>query len=133
MIVTGQPVVEWVAHKTNDFGNFGCAVGIGWQVGGKIVSGVAYNDFNGPNINAHIATDAPLTKSFLRAIFDYPFNCANVQRITALVGEGNVKSRHLCERFGFIEETRLQGAHQTGDLIVYRMRRNECKWLELKK
>lgn len=132
MIVTGPDVVAWVARQTNDFGNFGCAVGIGWQRDGELVAGVAYNEFNGPNINAHIAAARALTRQFVRAIFDYPFNQAKVHRVTCLVGEGNAKSRRLCRHFGFTEETRLAGAHASGDLIVYRMLRNECKWLELK-
>lgn len=131
-IVAGQPVVEWVAKKTSDFGNYGCAVGVGLEKDGELISGVAYNEYNGPNINAHIALTVPLTRHFLWAIFDYPFNKAKVNRITCLVGEGNVKSRNLCQRLGFIEETRLEKAHPEGDLIVYRMWRNECKWLEMK-
>lgn len=131
-IVAGQPVVEWVARQTHDFGNFGCAVGIGMERDGELVAGVAYNEYNGVNINAHIALTVPITRDFLWAIFDYPFNKAKIERITALVGEGNQKSRNLVERFGFTEETRLEKAHPDGDLIVYRMRRHECKWLEIK-
>lgn len=132
MIACGPDVVAWVAKQTNDFGNFGCAVGIGWLVDGEIVAGVAYNEFNGPNINAHIAVTRPLTREFVRVIFDYPFNQAGVNRVTCLIGEDNTKSRRLCEHFGFTEEARLAGAHPGGDLIIYRLLRNECKWLEKK-
>lgn len=132
MITIGPGVVEWVAKKTNDFGNFGCAVGIGWLHDGEIVAGVAYNEFNGPNINAHIAVDRPLTRAFVKIIFDYPFNKAKVDRVTCLIGEDNTKSRKLCQHFGFHEEARLAGAHPGGDLIIYRLWRNECKWLEKK-
>ena len=131
MLVIGPAVVEWVAKQTNDYGNFGCAVGVGWEQDGQIVAGVAYNDYNGPNILAHIAvTNGRMTRKFVKTIFDYPFNQAKVNRITCLVGEGNAKSRSLCQRFGFSEETRLTGAHPTGDLIIYRMWRKDCRWLE---
>lgn len=132
MIACGPDIVAWVAKQTNDFGNFGCAVGIGWLHDGEIVAGVAYNEFNGPNINAHIAATRPLTRGFVRVIFDYPFNQAKVNRVTCLIGEDNAKSRHLCQHFGFTEEARLAGAHPGGDLIIYRLLRNECKWLEKK-
>lgn len=131
-LIVGQQVVEWVAKQTSDFGNFGCAVGIGLERDGQIIAGVAYNEYNGPNINAHIALTEPMTRRYLWTIFDYPFNQAKARRITALVGEGNRKSCHLVERLGFTEETRLEGAHPTGDLIVYRLWRNDCKWMEIK-
>ena len=133
MLVTGSGVVEWVAKRTNEFGNFGCAVGIGLQQNDKIVAGVVYSDYNGKNINAHIAVDGGrLSRQFVWTIFDYPFNQAKVDRVTCLIGEGNSKSINLCERFGFTQETRLKSAHPSGDLLVYRLWRNECRWLELK-
>lgn len=132
MIVTGPQVVEWVAKQTNEYGNFGCAVGIGWESNGEIVAGVAYNEYNGPNINAHIAITGTMTKTFLWTIFDYPFNQAKVNRTTCLVGSGNAKSNNLCARLGFTEETRLKDCHPTGDMIIYVMQRENCRWLELK-
>ena len=132
-LVVGHGVVEWVAQQTSEFGNFGCATGIGWERDGKIVAGVAYNDFNGVNCCTHIALSGPMSREFLWTIFDYPFNQMKVNRITGLVGEGNQKSRNLCKKLGFTEEARLDSAHPTGDLIVFRMRRSECKWLGMKK
>ena len=132
-LIVGPDVVNWVAKQTNEYGNFGCAVGLGWMRDGEMVAGVAFNDYNGPNICAHIAiTNGRIERPFLKVIFDYPFNQAKVSRITCMVGEGNVKSRNLCERFGFTEEARLSGAHSTCDLLIYRMRRDECRWLEKK-
>lgn len=134
-VICGDEVVQWVAKQTNEFGNFGCAVGVGLEKDGDIVAGVAYNEFNGKNLNTHIAIkqNEKITKSFLFSIFDYPFNQAKVSRITGLVGEGNQKSRRLCQKLGFTEEARLSGAHPTGDLIIYRMFRDECRWLEIKR
>ena len=121
-----------MAKQTSEFGSFGCAVGIGWEHAGHIVSGVAYNEYNGPNINAHISITGTMTKTFLWTIFDYPFNQAKVKRLTGLVGSGNDASNRLCKRLGFIEETRLKDCHPTGDMIVYVMRRENCRWLEIK-
>lgn len=132
-LVVGSGVVEWVAKQTNEFGNFGCATGIGWERRGELVAGVAYSDFNGPNVNAHIAVFGLMSREYLWTIFDYPFKQLKVNRITCLIGEGNHKSVNLCGRMGFMPETRLKGAHASGDLLIYRMFRDECKWLELKK
>ncbi|ABR91756.1 Uncharacterized conserved protein [Janthinobacterium sp. Marseille] len=131
-LVVGYGVVEWVATRTDEYGNFGCATGIGWERDGKLVAGVAYNDFNGVNMCTHIALEGAMTKKFLWAIFDYPFNQAKVNRITALVGEGNEKSLNLCRKLGFTEEARLDGAHPTGDMVILKMWRKDCRWLGIK-
>ena len=132
MIVVGKGVVEWVAKRTNEYGNFGCATGIGWQRDGAIVAGVAYAEWNGPNVVCHIASDRSrswLTRHYLWTIFDYPFCQLNVGRITVCVGEGNSDSREFVKHLGFSLETTLEDAHPTGDLMVYRMKRSECKWI----
>lgn len=134
MITIGPGVVEWVAKRTNEYGNFGAAQGIGWLSGGEIVAGVVFNDFNGPNVCGHIAAVPGcrwLTRKFLAVMFDYPFRQLGVRRITAMVGEGNADSRRWLEHVGFSCEARLAGAHPTGDLLIYRILREECKWLTL--
>ena len=134
-IVIGQGVVDWVAAHTQACGGFGSAVGIGLESGGKLIAGVAYSDWNGVNIVAHIASDGSklwMTREYLRTIFDYPFNQAKVNRITCWIAEGNKESIKLCEHIGFKLETTLSEAHPTGDLLIYRMRRQDCRWLAIK-
>lgn len=131
MIVTGLGVVEWVARKTNEYGMFGgAAQGIGW--GSPLRAGVVYADWNGPNVVCHIASDGTrrwLTREYLWAIFDYPFRQLKVERITVTVGEGNKNSRRFVEHLGFTVEATLERAHPTGGLVVYRMFKNDCRWL----
>ena len=132
--IIGQEVVEWVAKQTNEHGNFGCAVGIGIEHDGKIIAGVVYNEFNGVNMNMHVASDGSakwLDRKFLWMAFDYPFNQAKVKRITGLVGEGNKAARSFDEHVGFRLETTLKDAHPTGDLLIYVMTRDDCRWLSL--
>lgn len=134
MIVIGQGVVEWVANRTREYGNFGAAVGIGVQRDGELIAGVVFNEWNGVNINMHVAAVEKsnwLSRKALWYFFDYPFNQAKVNRITALVGEGNLKSRSLVEGVGFTREATLSGAHPTGDLIVSVMWKSNCRWINL--
>lgn len=131
-LVIGKNVVEWIARRTNEFGSFGTDIGIGWARGGKLVAGVAYADWNGPNVVCHIASDGSkrwATRQYLWTIFDYPFNQLKVKRITVSVGEGNRDSRRLVERLGFTLEAELAGAHSTGHLRIYRLWRDECRYL----
>lgn len=133
MLTIGPGVVEWVAKRTNEFGNFGCATGIGWERRGEIVAGVAYADWNGPNVTCHIASDGSrrwLTREFLRVMFDYPFRQLRCRRITVCVGEGNRDSRRFVQHLGFTLEAALPGAHPTGELLIYRMWARDCLYLE---
>lgn len=129
----GQEVVDWVARRTNEHGSFGGdAKGIGLLKDGVLIAGVAYGDYNGANVVAHIASDGSkrwMTREFLKVIFDYPFNQLRCRRITCLVGSGNTASRRLCEHFGFVLEANLRGAHLTGDLLVYCMFSEDCRWI----
>lgn len=131
-LVTGPGVVDWIARRTNEFGRFGTDIGIGWQRGGYLVAGVAYADWNGPNVVCHIASDGSrrwATRQYLWTIFDYPFNQLGVKRITVCVGEGNSASRRFVQHLGFGLESTLLDAHPTGDLLVYSMFKEQCKWI----
>ena len=33
------------------------------------------------------------------------------------------------ERLGFVYETRMTGAYENGDLLIYKMLRENCPWL----
>lgn len=132
-LVIGKGVVEWVARQTNEFGNFGTDIGIGWQKGGRIVAGVAYADWNGPNVVCHIASDGSrrwLTREYLWTIFDYPFNQLGCKRITVCVGHGNADSTRFVKHLGFTLEATLEDAHPTGALQVFRLRKHECRWIK---
>ena len=133
MIVTGPGVVEWIARRTNEFGRFGTDIGIGWARAGHLVAGVAYADWNGPNVVCHIAAEGKhwATRQYLWTIFDYPFNQLKVKRITVCVGEGNSASRRFVQHLGFTLEATLDSAHPSGDLLVYRMFRQNCRYLRM--
>jgi len=142
-LVVGKGVVEWIASRTGEFNCFGTDVGIGWAKHGKIVAGVAYANWNGVNVECHIASDGSrrwLTREYLTTIFDYPFNQIGIRpdgtryganRITVVVGEGNTDSNRFVKNLGFELESRLEAAHPTGDLLVYRMFRDRCRFLQV--
>ena len=132
MIVIGKGVVRWVANKTNEYGDFGTDVGIGWEKNGELVGGVAYANWNGVNVEAHTASDGSkrwLTRQYLWTIFDYPFNQLQCNRITLCIGEGNKDSRRFAEHLGFELEAVLKDAHPSGHLLIFRMFKKDCRWL----
>lgn len=128
----GPEVVDWVARKTHEYGRFGSDIGIGWKRGGEFIAGVVYADWNGVNVECHIASDGSrrwMTRQYLYGIFHYPFVQLGARRITVCIGEQNRASRRFVGHLGFEEEARLKDAHPTGDLLIFRMFRENCRWI----
>lgn len=98
---------------------------------GELVAGVLYEDWNGANIVCHIAGEGNwATKEFLHIIFDYPFNQLGVKRITAPNASDNATSINLVKRMGFELECTLTQATPSGDLLLFRMFRDDCRFLK---
>ncbi len=128
-------VGTWVAERVNAVYRPGdTTIGLVDAEQG-LIAGVLYQNFNKVNISAHIAAVPGarwLTKSFLFAIFDYPFNELGVKRITGFVPAWNKQAQRFDEHLGFVREATLEDVLPEGDLIVYRMKRQECRWLTFK-
>ena len=110
------------------------AKGIGLEIDGEVVAGVIYESYNGHNVWMHVAvTDGgvSLTRGVLRTIFDYPFNQMRVARVSGYVEASNEASRKFCEQLGYRQEAVLSGAASDGgDVIIYAMRREDCRFLK---
>jgi RimJ/RimL family protein N-acetyltransferase len=113
-------------RKTDNF------TAIGVESDDKLIAGVVYSDFNGSNIFAGIAGDGKrwLTPDFLWFMFFYPFGQLKVKRVSACVEQTNFVSQQFLEKLGFELEAVLKRAGKTGDLLVYRMFRENCRYLE---
>lgn len=137
MIVDKRP--DWVAPWVFGIAGgtwYGEGQAIGLTRGEMLVAGVVFDHWNGSNINMTVASDGSrhwLNRDYLRRCFHYPFAQLKVRRITAVVAESNHDSRRFTEHIGFELETRLKDAHPLGDLLVYVMRPEACRWLEGKK
>lgn len=102
---------------------------------GQILSVCAFDNFNGANINMHIASVPGkrwLTREYLWYCFFYPFEQLKVRRVTGLVAASNLQARKFDENLGFTLEATLKDAHPDGDLLVYKMTADQCRWLTLK-
>lgn len=101
-----------------------------------MVAACWYESWNGANINMHVAALPGrrwMTRDFLFAVFDYPFRVCNVKRITGLVPSHNYDARRFDEHIGFKLEATLKDAAPDGDLLVYAMFKQDCKWLNLRR
>lgn len=106
--------------------------GLGLERDGVMVGGVIYDHYNGANICMHIAASGRWNREFCRYIFHYPFIELGVKRITGFVVPTNTKSIRWCERIGAVLEARLADAHPDGDLLIYKLTHDRCKYLKRK-
>lgn len=139
-ILTAHPdfVGRWVCERAGgEWSGVGATFGLVERDGGKdtLIAGVLFDSFNGANINMHVAALPGrrwMTREFLFAVFDYPFRQLGVKRITGLVAASNADARRFDEHIGFKLEATLKDAHPDGDLLVYCMTREDCRWLQLR-
>ena len=100
-----------------------------------IIAGCWFEKWNGVNLNIHIAATPGrrwMTREFLRYCFAYPFEQLGCKRVTGYVEATNVEARKFDEHLGFELEATLKDASPTGDVLVYVMWREKCRWLKLK-
>lgn len=125
-------VSHWVGSRMGS--TWDGAMAIGLEQDGELIAGVVYDDFNGANINMHVAATGRnwMTRAYLHFCFWYPFEQLKVKRVTGLVPAVNMAARKFDEHLGFELEARLVKAHPQGDLLVYRMFRSQCRWLSMR-
>lgn len=107
--------------------------GLGLERDGELVAGVAYEGYNGVNIWMHVAGKPGsrwMTRSFLRYCFYYPFVELGVRRVSGYVEACNTAARRFDEALGFRLEATLTGAAADGgDVLLYVMRREDCRYV----
>lgn len=132
MIITDAEIIgPWVAEKCGYQWIPGRSSTFGKISDGRIVAGVAYEDFNGANVNCHICFEPnSLTREFLGLIYQYPFFQLGVKRITGLVVSTNQEALKLDMKMGFEVENVMKDAHPDGDIIVLVMWKNKCRYLD---
>lgn len=106
---------------------------IGNVLNHKLMGVVGYDMYNGASIMMHSAGEGNwLTKQMLHAVFDYPFRVCKVNMVIGLVPSGNEQAIRFNHHIGFRINTVLDGAHPDGALYVMTMRREECRFLNLR-
>lgn len=116
----GQPAPQ-VAHST-----------ICLAEGDRIVAGVWLENYNGASAVIHLAGEGRrwLTREFARAVFHYVFNVLGCKKLIGIVREVNTDARRFDEHMGFKVEAVIADADPNGALIIYSLKREDCKFLE---
>ncbi len=79
----------------------------------------------------HSAIDDPtaIDRTFVRAIFEYPFVQLKLRAVFAMVDSTNSRALDIDRRLGFKEIHRLEAAGLDGDLLILQMLPSECRWI----
>ena len=107
---------------------------IGQEIDGEVKAVVAYDNIMDKSCMMHTAAIVPgwISKDLLWAAFDYPFNILKVKVILASVASTNEEALKLDRHLGFVDKAYIEDAHIDGDLVILAMRRENCRWLDIK-
>jgi hypothetical protein len=138
-IITGQNerLGPWLCERQEGASWFpGCGEVIGLETDeGEILAAVLFDEYNQANVNMHVAAVPGrrwMTREYLWYCFYYPFVELGCKRITGIVPASNLEARRFDEHLGFTLEATLKDAHPQGDLLLYVMRKENCRWLKFK-
>ena len=107
---------------------------IGQEIDGEVKAVVAFDNILDKSCQMHTAAIVPnwISKDLLWACFDYPFNILKVKVILASVASTNEEALKLDRHLGFVDKAYIEDAHIDGDLVILAMRRENCRWLDIK-
>jgi hypothetical protein len=128
-LITDHSAGHWTAGQTKGKYFEANSQSIGLKRNDEFVAGVIYENWNRRTITCHIAIAGRMTPRYLAIIFDYPFNVCDVKKIIVPVDSTNSKSINLVEKMGFTEEARIKDGMADGDMILYTLAKNDCKYL----
>jgi RimJ/RimL family protein N-acetyltransferase len=129
IVLNQQSLKDWAkTHKmpTPDDAHY-----LGQVLDGQIRAVVVFCNFYGKSCMIHVGSEGNHwnTKSFLRAVFDYPFNKLKLKVIIGTVAGNNEKALRLDRHLGFKDVATIPDAHDEGDLVILEMRPSFCRWL----
>ena len=129
-IISDHSAGHWTAEKIEGGYFEARSRSIGLKRYGEFVAGVIYENWNRQSITCHIAIFGRLTPRYLAVIFDYPFVVCDVKKIIVPVDATNLKSVILVENMGFKKEACIKDGMANGDLILYTLAKENCKYLK---
>lgn len=128
-VESGPRIGHWTAQKLGMGFHNETMTAIGLVHDETILAGVIYENWNRRSIMAHIVVEGRLTRDFVHAVFHYPFEICGVEKVICPVAHSNTRSSGLAEHMGFIPEARLADCSPDGDVVLYTLRRRDCRFL----
>jgi RimJ/RimL family protein N-acetyltransferase len=108
---------------------------IGQEIDGNLVAVVGFASFMPNACQMHIASVSDvnwMSRDLLWAAFDYPFNVLGVKVIIGQICASNEDALRLNRHLGFKVVAEIPDAHMDGDLVIMAMRKEDCRWLNIR-
>lgn len=101
--------------------------------GGKLLGGVIFTDYTERTIRVHTAGFAPawMNRDILWVTFDYVFKQLKCASVFSEIRSSNSKALDFNRKLGFKEVAIIPEVYPDGDLVVTRLRSEDCKWLNI--
>ena len=116
------------------FAGRGSIIGL-WDDEKGPIAACLFEGSNEASIMLHIATDGTkkwMNREYLWFVFYYPFIQLGINKIIAPIESTNRQCSTFVEHIGFALEATLKGCAPDGDLLIYTMSKDQCKWLNLR-
>jgi RimJ/RimL family protein N-acetyltransferase len=125
-----EEVGRWVCDRIGGAFDPTSATAIGLERDGKLIAGVIFDHWNGRSIAMHVAGEGGhwMTRDYAKACFGYAFNQLKVNKILGFVDSENHAARRYDEHLGFVLEGVIRDAGKNGDLLIYSMTPEQCRW-----
>lgn len=136
-IITGQEELfgPWMMKKLDSewLPGRGSIIGL-WEDEIGPIAGCLYESCNGASVLGHLVGVGKkwMNREYLWYCYHYPFEVLKVNKIIGLVESDNLEARRLDEHMGFKLEATLASCAPKGDLLIYTMTKDQCKWLKLR-
>jgi hypothetical protein len=129
-IIDQQParVGPWVCNRFGGIWTPENSSAIGLECQGELIAGTIYSEYYGRSIVMHTAIER-MNREFLWYCFYYPFEELKVEKVLGLVDSFNDSAIQLDRHLGFVLEASIKDAGPQGDLLVFSMTRDQCRWL----
>src|SRR5262245_14997705 len=104
------------------------------RVNPELLGGVIYTNYTHRTVQMHQAGFAPrwATPEFMWVIYDFPFNYLKVEKVIGTVPSTNARALDITFKMGFQHVTSIPGVVVGGDMEIFMMSRQECRWLDLR-
>lgn len=131
MIIDGIRAGQWVADRAAG-GVFSpeLQTAIADQRKGRILAGLIFENWNMRSIVVHLAAEGRLTRNLLWFASYYAFVQLGVYKMIAPVNDDNHRMTGMLRKMGFREECRISEAQPNGDVLIFTLTRQNCRFLE---
>jgi len=100
----------------------------------EILGVFIYDGWNGASCEMHMAgSEGWLTRQFLWAAFDYPFNQCGLSVVYTVISSANTRSLKIVKGFGAKILATIRDGHPDGDLHIVTLYKDDCRWLKEKR